>query len=89
MNFSEALIEVKSGKRILRNGWNGKGLFVVYQKGYPEGIEANANTREVLGLAEGSIVKVRPYLMMVDAQNMLVPWFASQTDLLADDWCVQ
>lgn len=86
MNFSEALIEVKAGKKISRSGWNGKGLFVVLQKGYPEGIVANPNTREALGLPEQSIIKVRPYLMMVDAQGMLVPWLASQTDLLEDDW---
>jgi hypothetical protein len=30
----------------------------------------------------------RPYLYMSDAQNALVPWLASQTDMLADDWRV-
>lgn len=28
----------------------------------------------------------RPYLYMSDAQGLLVPWLASQTDMLADDW---
>ncbi len=28
----------------------------------------------------------RPYIYMKDAQGMLVPWLASQTDLLAEDW---
>ena len=32
MDFGEALKAVKSGKKITREGWNGKGLFVVYQK---------------------------------------------------------
>jgi len=32
MNFGEALIIAKSGKKISREGWNGKGMFVVYQK---------------------------------------------------------
>ena len=30
----------------------------------------------------------RPYIYMCDAQGELVPWLASQTDLLAQDWCV-
>jgi hypothetical protein len=30
----------------------------------------------------------RPYLYMRDASGLLVPWLASQTDLLADDWQV-
>ena len=29
-----------------------------------------------------------PYIYMCTAQGDLVPWLASQTDILADDWCV-
>lgn len=29
-----------------------------------------------------------PYLYMKTAQDLLVPWLASQTDILAEDWCV-
>jgi hypothetical protein len=28
----------------------------------------------------------RPYVYMSDAHGLLVPWLASQTDVLADDW---
>jgi hypothetical protein len=28
----------------------------------------------------------RPYIYMKDAQNLNVPWLASQTDMLAEDW---
>ena len=28
----------------------------------------------------------RPYIYMNDAQGLLVPWLASQTDILAEDW---
>lgn len=34
MNFGQALEKVKAGDKIFRHGWNGKGMFVVYQKGY-------------------------------------------------------
>jgi glutamate synthase domain-containing protein 1 len=30
----------------------------------------------------------RPYIYMSDAQGLLVPWLASQTDILSDDWQV-
>ena len=30
----------------------------------------------------------RPYIYMSDAQGLLVPWLASQTDVLADDWSI-
>ena len=41
MNFGQALEKVKNGEKIFRHGWNGKGMFVVYQKGYPDGIPCN------------------------------------------------
>ena len=44
MNFGKALEAVKDGKKIFRLGWNGKGMFVVYQKGYPDGIPCNLQT---------------------------------------------
>ena len=44
MTFGQALEKVKSGEKIFRHGWNGKGMFVVYQKGYPAGIPCNIQT---------------------------------------------
>lgn len=87
-NFSAALQLCKVGRRIQREGWNGKGMYVVYQKGYPEGIPINSNTAEAIGQPEGTVHRFLPYLMMFTAQGAFVPWLASQTDILADDWVV-
>lgn len=86
MNFSEALKEIKNGKKLTRIGWNGKGMFIVYQKGYPEGIAINKNTSEALGLPESTMVKFRPYLMMKTAQGDCVPMQPTVSDILAEDW---
>lgn len=88
LNFSQALENVKAGKKISRFGWNGKGMFIVYQKGYPEGIAINKNTAEALGMAEGTKCKFLPYLMMKTVDGSYVPWLASQTDILAEDWLI-
>lgn len=88
MDFSEALRRVKGGEAIQRQGWNGKGMFVVLQKGYPEGIAINSNTANALNLPVGTILRFHPYLMMRTATGDYVPWLASQTDILADDWIV-
>jgi hypothetical protein len=32
--------------------------------------------------------EVLPYITMKTADNKIVPWLASQTDILADDWSV-
>jgi len=85
-NFQMALFALKAGRKVARSGWNGKGMFVVLQKGYPDGIKINANTAEALGIEEGTVKKFLPYLMFQTAQGDFVPWLASQTDLLADDW---
>jgi hypothetical protein len=61
-------------------------MYVVYQPGYPDGIGINANTAKATGGVVGAICRFRPYLMMWTAQEDFVPWVASQTDLLAEDW---
>lgn len=86
MNFGQAIEILKQGGRVARDGWNSKGMFLALQRGYPDGTVANANTRAALGVPEGTVVKVRPYIVMKDAQDMLVPWLASQADVLAEDW---
>lgn len=87
MTFSWALEQMKEGERLQREGWNGQRMFVVAQKGYPEGVSCNANTARALKIPEGVVIKTRPYLAMVDAQGFLVTgWVPSQTDLFADDW---
>lgn len=86
LNFGDALDSLRDGFRVSREGWNGKGMFVVLQKGYPDGIPINANTAEATGLAQGTVCVFRPYLMMFTADGSFVPWVISQTDALADDW---
>jgi hypothetical protein len=86
MNFSDALNAVKSGNKISRSGWNGHNQFVVYQKGYPDGIPINRNTAEATGIPEGTTCSFLPYLLMYTVNGSFVPWLASQTDLLAGDW---
>lgn len=86
MDFSDALRDVKAGSQIAREGWNGKDMYIAYRPGYPDGIAINANTAEATGLPQGTVCRFLPYLMFRTAQGDFVPWLASQTDLLADDW---
>jgi hypothetical protein len=89
MDFSDALQwVVQEGKRIARSGWNDKGMYVSYQKGYPNGIAINQNTADATGLPVGTVCKFLPYLMMKTVDGSFVPWLASQTDILAEDWTV-
>ena len=83
-----AIKEMQNGARVARSGWNGKGMYLVYQKAYPDGIPINQNTADATGLPLGTVCKFLPYIMMRTAGGEFVPWLASQTDLLAIDWDV-
>lgn len=74
--FDEALYAARNGHRIARVGWNGKGMFVFEIKAwtYTDGKQDNFENL--------------PFLAMKTADDKVVPWLASQTDLLAADWVV-
>lgn len=86
MDIGEALRAAKASARIARPGWNGRGMWVVYQRGYPDGIAINANTAEATGIPEGTVCVFRPYLMLRAVDGSFVPWVISQSDALAEDW---
>lgn len=65
MTFGIALEMLKKGSKVARKGWNGKGMFVVFQKGYPDGIPCNKQTAETWGISEGDLFKCAPYLQIM------------------------
>lgn len=85
-DFGWALEQLRMGARVSREGWNGKGMWLVYQKAYPDGIPINDNTAQATGIPKGTICKFLPYIMMKTADGSFVPWLASQTDVLGFDW---
>jgi hypothetical protein len=86
MDFSEALAQLKAGQRITRAGWNGRGMWLLLVPGSAIQVAAD----RPLGLAApelvNSVVPYRPHIDMKTVDGEIVPWVASQTDLLADDW---
>ena len=86
MNFGEAIEAMKAGKRLARNGWNGKNMFVVYQKGYPDGIPSNKQTAEAWRMEEGDLFKCEPYLQIKMVNGSHAMWAPSINDVLAEDW---
>jgi hypothetical protein len=85
MEFETALSALKQGKRVARSGWNGKGMFLYLVNGST----FKVNRPPLLGIyPEGTEIKYLPHIDMKTADGSCVPWLASQTDLLAEDWCV-
>jgi hypothetical protein len=74
MNFGEALQLLKYGQKVARFGWNGKGMWLELQV-------PDEHSKMTL-----------PYIYINYPNNApntpgaRVPWLASQTDMLSDDW---
>lgn len=92
MSFGHAIEMSKRGRKVARKGWNGKGMWVIYNGG------SNGN---VVQMAEHSVyashgldmVEILPHFDMytVNAEGrraMLPGWLASQSDMDAEDWVV-
>lgn len=88
MAFGHAVEALKAGHKVSRAGWNGKGMFLYME----EQTTSNAAMERHLGLKEhfshGGVIIKRAHIMMLTAQNDVVPWLASQSDILANDWCI-
>ena len=83
MNFGLAIEAAKKGAKIARRGWNGKGMFLYY---VPEGrYPARTDAAKSIAAEDGK-VDYGAYIAMKTVQGNVVPWLASQTDMLADDW---
>jgi len=77
LSFGHALFLCKQGKKIARAGWNGKCMWILLQV-------PDENSKMTL-----------PYLYIeypaghpAYPNGSRVPWLASQTDILSDDWYV-
>lgn len=77
MTFGLAIEAMKKGKKVARNGWNGKGMYLFLAHG--EDIQSCTGIHE----------KCVDVICMKTAQDTVVfGWLASQTDMLAEDWVI-
>jgi len=71
--FEQALEALKNVKSVARSGWNGKNMYLFL-----------VQTWESPSILDST--EKLPFIAMCTAQGAFVPWVASQTDMLADDW---
>lgn len=88
MTFGLAIEALRQDKRVARSGWNGKGMWLmligvrnvqIHHKDFAPINEYDHEWRD-------RVPKLLPWIGMKTADNCFVPWLASQTDMLADDW---
>lgn len=78
MDFSEALKVLKNFNGVQRTGWNGKGMWI-------ELVPATGWARLFGNTTD---FENAPFIVMKTADDKYVPWLASQTDILAEDWTI-
>lgn len=84
MKFGEAIEALKQGKKVSREGWNGKNMFLVYVRETPDVYTAEGTPYFKAGVINTTI---NAHIDMYTADGNMQPgWLASQTDMLAEDW---
>lgn len=73
--FGQAVELLKSGYKLSRKGWNGKGMYLTYVS--PDQWQVDKYESHLNSL---------PWVGMKTADGSFVPWLASQSDILAEDW---
>jgi len=91
MSFGHAIEMMKAGHKVARQGWNGKGMWLLLVPGNPSIRPVAGTPYSNAGITEN--VEILPHIDMytVNAEGrraMLPGWLASQTDMLANDWVV-
>lgn len=94
VSFSDALEALHAGKMILRDGWNGKGMFVFRQvpATVPEHVIPNMTSLPESVKAEffrrGGPIHYLNQLALVKSNNEIHGWVPSVADINANDWIV-
>ena len=88
MNFGQAIEALKAGKKVAREGWNGKGMWIALMPAlYLDKGIINGRTRTHIG--DDKDLDSQPYLVMWTATKQWQPgWLASQADMLSEDWSI-
>lgn len=79
MNFGQAIDALKNGYKVRRSGWNGTGIFIALQTPDAD----SKMTQPYIYIDTMGLQTSNP-----SAPKGRVPWLASQTDMLAEDWYV-
>lgn len=78
-DFGEALKQLRNKQKVARKGWNGKGIFIELQ--VPDA--HSKMTNPYIFIDTTGLQTTNEF-----APRDRVPWLASQTDMLAEDWTV-
>jgi hypothetical protein len=94
LSFGQAIEALQNGKRVAREGWNGKGLFVFRQVPSEIGFDIIPKMQSLPQSVKdefakrGGAITYQNQLAMVYPNNAIYGWVASPSDVLENDWCI-
>ena len=100
-NFGDAIVALKQGKRVCRQGWNGKGLFVFMQvpseikkeivpkmQSLPQTVKDEFQKRFDNPDEQIDAIYYHNQMALVSPSNLISGWSPSGSDALAEDWII-
>lgn len=93
-NFGQAIEALKDGKRIAREGWNGKGLFVFMQVPAEIGFDIIPKMQSLPQSVKDEFIRRKGaisysnQMALVNPNNSINGWAPSSSDTLAEDWVI-
>lgn len=83
MDFGDAIKALKQGKRLQRQGWNGKNQYIELATRI-----SYTNTSNKVINAEHDAIGNKA-IAFVGTSGVQLGWLASQADMLAEDWKIK
>lgn len=80
MKFGEAIELIKKGKKVKREGWNGKNQYIELATNVSY---MNAN-KEIINVEHDTMGNKA--IAFVGTSGVQLGWLASQADMLSEDW---
>ena len=92
MNFGQAIEALKEGKLVTREGWNGKGMFIMKQipveislEIIPKMQSVQQSAKEIL-IERGATLKYCNQMLIIKTDGTADSWVPSSSDVFAEDW---
>lgn len=93
-NFGQAIEALKEGKRVARQGWNGKGMFIfrqvpseINEEIVPKMQSLPQSVKDEFARRGGGISYLNQ-MAIVNQNNQINGWVPSSSDTLGEDWII-
>lgn len=90
LTFGDAVKALKEGKKVSREGWNGKNMWLWLKPATVIKSEwcKDPMLKEIVDANHGEAEALGTICMKTADNKILTGWLASHTDILSEDWII-